>query len=53
MELRAATGLADWMAVTGHEEAGCKLLKSLYEQFTEGFDTPDLKAARVLLGRIG
>ena len=53
LELRATTGLADWMAVTGHEEAGCKLLKSLYEQFTEGFDTPDLKAARVLLGRIG
>ena len=53
MELRAATGLADWMAMTGPEEASGKLLRSLYAGFTEGFDTPDLKAARVVLARIG
>ena len=53
LELRAATGFADWMAAAGREEAGCKLVKPIYEQFTEGFDTPDLKAARALLSRIG
>lgn len=53
LELRAATGFADWMAAAGREEEGCKLLKPIYAQFTEGFDTPDLKAARALLGRIG
>ncbi len=53
LQLRAATGFADWMAAAGREKAGTKLLKPIYAQFTEGFDTPDLKAAKVLLGRIG
>ncbi len=53
LQLRAATGFADWMAAAGREEAGTKLLKPIYERFTEGFDTPDLKAARALLDRIG
>jgi hypothetical protein len=52
LELRAATGFADWMASAGREESGCTLLKPVYEQFTEGFDTPDLKLARALLSRI-
>ncbi|MEO8145162.1 MAG: hypothetical protein ABI654_13195 [Betaproteobacteria bacterium] len=52
LELRAATGFADWMAAAGREEAGTKLLKPTFERFTEGFDTPDLKAARALLDRI-
>ena len=51
LELRAATGLADWMAAAGREEPARMLLKPIYEQFTEGFDTPDLKAARALLSR--
>ncbi len=53
LELRAATGYADWMAAAGREEEGCKLLKPIYARFTEGFDTADLKAARELLDRIG
>ena len=53
LELRAGTGFADWMAAVSREEEGCKLLKPIYEQFTEGYDTPDLKAARALLDRIG
>ena len=53
LELRAATGFADWMAALSREEAATKLLKPIFERFTEGFDTPDLKAARALLDRIG
>jgi hypothetical protein len=52
LELRAATGYAEWMAAVGREEAARALLKPIYEQFTEGFNRPDLKAARALLGRI-
>ena len=40
-------------AAVSREEAGFKLLNPIYERFTEGFDTPDLKAARALLDRIG
>ena len=52
LELRAAAGYADWMAAAGREEAGCTLLKPIYERFTEGFETPDLRIARALLSRI-
>jgi hypothetical protein len=52
LELRAAAGLADWMAATGREGTGSKLLRRIFDQFTEGFDTPDLKRVRALLGRI-
>ena len=52
LELRAATSFADWMAAAGREEAGRTLLNPIYERFTEGFDTPDLEAARALLMRI-
>ena len=52
LELRAAVGYAEWMTGAGREEAGCALVKPIYEQFTEGLDTPDLKTARALLGLI-
>jgi predicted ATPase/class 3 adenylate cyclase len=45
LELRAATSLARHRP----DEESHRQLKELYEWFTEGFDTPDLKEARALL----
>lgn len=52
LELRAATGLAGWMAERGGHKDGHRLLKPIYERFAEGFGTPDLKAARMLLAAL-
>jgi predicted ATPase len=51
-ELRAATGLARLLRTRGAPEEGRALLASVYEWFTEGFDTPDLQAAKLLLGEL-
>jgi hypothetical protein len=49
LELRAATSLARlWQSHTRSEEAR-ELLAPIYERFTEGFDTSDLKAAKSLI----
>jgi predicted ATPase len=49
LELRAATSLARlWQSYTRSEEAR-ELLAPIYERFTEGFDTSDLKAAKSLI----
>jgi tetratricopeptide (TPR) repeat protein len=51
-ELRAATGLArHWRDQGKRTEAG-DLLAPVYGWFTEGFDTLDLKEAKVLLGEL-
>ena len=51
-ELRAATGLARlWHRQGRIEEAHTMLAKS-YNWFTEGFDTADLKNAKLLLGQL-
>jgi predicted ATPase/DNA-binding winged helix-turn-helix (wHTH) protein len=48
-ELRTATDLAALFASQGRSESGRALLQPLFEQFKEGLDTADLKAAgRVL-----
>ena len=48
-ELRAATSLARlWHGQNRRSEA-LALLQPVYDRFTEGFDTADLKAAKVLL----
>lgn len=48
-ELRAAVSLARlWRDQTRSDEAD-KVLAPVYDRFTEGFDTADLKAARALL----
>jgi len=48
-ELRAATSLARlWQSHTRSEKAR-ELLTPIYERFTEGFDTNDLKAAKSLI----
>jgi adenylate cyclase len=50
--LRAATSLARlWMA-QGRGAAAQQLLAPVYDQFTEGFDTADLRAAKTLLDEL-
>ena len=48
-ELRAATSLARLWRDQGRHHDAHDLLTPIYEWFTEGFDTPDLKDARTLL----
>jgi predicted ATPase len=52
LELRAATSLARFWAEHRRSQAR-DLLASRDECFTEGFDTPDLKASRALLDELG
>lgn len=49
LELRAATGLAGWLADSGRRAEGHGLLSPVYRRMTEGFGTPDLKVAKLLL----
>jgi predicted ATPase len=51
-ELRTATDLAALLAGQGRSERGRALLQPVYEQFAEGFDTADLKAASDLLSTL-
>jgi predicted ATPase len=48
-ELRAATRLARLWREQGRRGEALDLLSPLYSQFTEGFGTPDLQAARAIL----
>jgi predicted ATPase len=48
-ELRAATSLAQLLRDQSRAADAVALLRSVYDRFTEGFDTADLKAAKVLL----
>jgi len=48
-ELRTATTLARLRAKQGHDDQARQVLSSVYDRFTEGFGTPDLKAAAQLL----
>lgn len=48
-ELRTAITLARLRAKRGHHDQARQLLSSVYDRFTEGFGTPDLKAAAQLL----
>jgi predicted ATPase len=51
-ELRTALTLARLRARQGEPEAARQLLAPLYRQFTEGFETRDLQAARQLLAEL-
>ena len=46
--MRAGMSLARLWEQQGKREQGRALLAEIYSWFTEGFDTADLKAARVL-----
>jgi predicted ATPase len=48
-ELRAATSLARLLRDQGRAADATALLQPVYDRFTEGFDTADLKTARALL----
>jgi predicted ATPase len=48
-ELRAATSLARLLARQGRRKEARALLAPIYDWFTEGFETADLKAAKALL----
>jgi predicted ATPase len=48
-ELRAATSLARLWSDQGKRQQARELLAPVYDWFTEGFDTLDLKEAKALL----
>ena len=49
--LKAATRIARQAIGTDREAMAIQQLASIHDGFTEGFDTPDLVAAREVLGR--
>jgi tetratricopeptide (TPR) repeat protein len=51
-ELRAATTLARLFLENEQRDHARELLRSVYDRFTEGFETPDLQAARALLEKL-
>jgi predicted ATPase len=51
-ELRVSCDLARLWRSQGRGGKALKLLESVYEQFTEGFDTPDLQEARALMQQL-
>jgi predicted ATPase len=48
-ELRAASSLSRLLRDQGHPIEALAVLQQVYDRFTEGFDTTDLKAAKALL----
>ena len=51
-ELRTACDLARLWQSQGRRRGALKLLQSVYDQFTEGFDTTDLQTAKALIGNL-
>jgi len=51
-ELRTATSLAHLWALQGRGDDAPRVLRPVYDRFTEGFDTPDLRAAKRLLDEL-
>ena len=51
-ELRATTSLARLLAKQGYHEEAHTILSEIYNWFTEGFDTRDLKEAKALLDEL-
>ena len=49
LELRAAVSLSRLLESQGRRDEARTMLADIYNWFTEGFDTPDLKDARALL----
>jgi predicted negative regulator of RcsB-dependent stress response len=53
LELRAAMSLARLLAKQGKRDEARVMLSEIYNWFTEGFDTADLKDAKALLQELG
>ena len=51
-ELRAALSLARLRRKQGRDGEARQLLAPVYDRFTEGFEAPDLRAAKALLDQI-
>ena len=51
-ELRATTSLARLLAKQGRRDEARAMLAGIYNWFTEGFDTADLKDAKALLDQL-
>ena len=51
-ELRATMSLARLLANQGRRDEARTMLAEIYNWFTEGFDTADLKDAKSLLGQL-
>jgi len=52
-ELRATTSLARLLSTQHKRDEGCALLSEIYNWFTEGLETADLKDAKALLQELG
>jgi len=51
-ELRATMSLAQMLDRQGRRDEARTMLANIYNWFTEGFDTADLKDAKTLLGEL-
>src|SRR5712664_375697 len=51
-QLRTATSLALLRTRQGRRDEAPRVLRPVYDRFTEGFDTPDLRAAKLLLDEL-
>jgi predicted ATPase len=52
LELRASTARARLWAARGEHQRAFDKLSPVYDWFTEGFETPDLRLAKTLLGEL-
>jgi predicted ATPase len=52
LQLRAANSLALFLRDRGEKTQAYELLQPIYEWFTEGFDTTDLKSAKTLIEQL-
>jgi len=52
-ELRATTSLGRLLNKQGRRDEARSMLAKIYNWFTEGFDTADLKDAKALLDELG
>lgn len=52
LELRATTCLARLLRDSGRRQEAVSVLKNIYDWFTEGFDTADLREAKTLLEQL-
>jgi len=50
--LRATTSLARLLASLGRRDEARAMLNNIYNWFTEGFDTADLREAKALLDEL-